>query len=138
MHENEIYPMRKGVPLENPDAVEKLGLQLIRDSLETEHPAEAASLSDVIHTLAAEVEKLREENNRLNYRFNRMYVVMTAVWERLRCRKGTWEEKLDRVRSWAKEPERELAKRILTAAGIEEEPTGTASTEEVEDNQMEY
>lgn len=99
------------------EAVRRLELQTVPGAAGAARAIELQNTRDLILTLATEIGNLQRHNDRLTDRLNRIYFVMTAVWERLGFKKGTWEEKLEQVRFWAREPERAMNRRILAAAG---------------------
>jgi len=99
------------------EVVKKLELQTVLGAMAAAPTMELENIKEVILALVAEVENLQDYNGRVTDRFNRMYFVMTAVWERLGYKKGTWEERLEQVRHWAREPERAMNRRILEPAG---------------------
>ena len=97
-------------------ATERQSLDIVQEEVGIDTYNETLNASKVIQVLERENKKLQEQNDQLKYRFNRMYLVMQSVWERLGYKSGTWEQKLDKVRSWAKEPERVFARKIMDAA----------------------
>jgi putative cell wall-binding protein len=97
-------------------ATERQSLDIVQEEVGIDTYNEALNASKVAQALETENKKLQEQNDQLKYRFNLMYLVMQSVWERLGYKSGTWEQKLDKVRSWAKEPERAFAKKIMDVA----------------------
>ena len=99
------------------EAVKRLEREAVPGATAAARTIELENIRELILALVAEMGNLRDFSDRVTDRFNRMYFVMTAVWERLGYKKGTWEERLEQVRHWAREPERAMNRRILAAAG---------------------
>lgn len=118
MDDNMINTMEKdnSADFNSLGATERQSLDIVGEEVGIDTYNKIVNTRKVVHVLETENKKLQEQNDQLKYRFNRMYLVMQSVWERLGYKSGTWEQKLDKVRSWAKEPERAFARKIMDAA----------------------
>jgi len=84
----------------------KIDLRKIEDDL--------ARANETIEILKAENERLLKAQDEMKTRFNQMAVTMQHVWNRLGIDKGTWEEKINAVISWGRQPDVNLLKRTKT------------------------